>query len=209
MSALNKRDDYGWVAVTLHWLLFLLLVGLVASGKYSESLSVGSKNTALIDIHKQVGIAVFMLMMFRLLWRLINITPQAIATNILARLTAFLVHWILYIVVLAQALIGVLMTQLAGRNVVFLDTMKIPSMTKYAREFLEFMPENIVGDGSPARQMAELHHLGATAIISLVAVHAGIALAHHIFWGDDTLRRIFYGYVPAYAKKKISEFDRK
>lgn len=202
MAMFNKRDEFGWMAVALHWLLFLLILGLFVGGKYSDSLSSSAKNPLVIGIHKQLGLAVFILMVFRLLWRLINTTPQAINTNVILRLLAFLNHWLLYFAVLFQAFAGVAMTQMSGRVVELFGVFQLPSVAGAGRFIVENLETLLALEGSPARQMRGIHELGATVILVLLALHVLGALAHHTVFQDDTLRRMSFGYRPAYAKKR-------
>ncbi|MGI9337083.1 MAG: hypothetical protein ACR2P4_01050 [Gammaproteobacteria bacterium] len=64
MGAFNTKDKYGAATIVLHWLLFLLIAGLLAGGSYFASLPGKEKIPMLI------GVAVLMLMLFRLLWKL-------------------------------------------------------------------------------------------------------------------------------------------
>ena len=193
MGIMNKRDSYGWMAVLLHWLLFLLLVGLVASGKYSHSLSPQEKSSFLIGIHKQVGVAVFVLMAFRLLWKLINSSVQSLIESTFMSFLAGLVHWTMYAAVLGQATIGVAMSQAAGRKVIFFNTVEVPPVAEY----LTFLP-------SSAEVLREWHHHGATILIVLVAVHVLAAIIHR-FSHYDSLRRMWFGYTPPTAKELRQE----
>lgn len=200
----NKRDEYGWPALALHWLLFLILAGLLASGKYSDSLLSTDKIGILIDGHKQVGMAAFVLMAFRLLWRMINASVVASET-FLIRLFAFCTHWLLYLVVMAQAAIGATMSQLAGRDVHFFGVFKLPSFKQEAADFLEkiseLAPYFSESGVSAARQMRDLHSFVGDALIALIILHIAAALVHHFIFGDEVLRRIFFGYKPSYANK--------
>ena len=206
MGFFNSRDTFGGAAVALHWLLFLLLVGLVAGGKYSASLSPNDKDAMLIGIHKQIGMAVFALMAFRFLWRLINTTPQALSESFAVRSLALLVHWLLYLSVMFQAWVGVVMSQMFGRKASLFNVWEVPSMVDAGRRLLEAIPEwlgsILFQTAKQAQQMRELHDWGAWLIIALVGLHIAGALTHHIVMGDDTLRRMWFGYLPDYARKK-------
>lgn len=201
MSIFNKRDQYGFIALLLHWLLFLLIAGLMASGKYSDSLPRDEKIGYLIGVHKQVGVAVFCLMAFRLLWRLINTGVEALTESRLTRLLAFITHWLLYLVVLGQALSGVLMSQFSGRDVTFL-IWQVPALISKS-ELLNLLPF-LPAEASRAGFWRDMHGWGADIIIGLVALHVVGALFHHFIRREDTLRRMWFGYVPFYAKEMKS-----
>lgn len=202
MAMFNKTDEYGWMALSLHWLLFLLLAGLLISGKYSDSLSPLEKSDLIIGAHKQVGMAVFVLMAFRLLWRLINRTVRS-SESWIARFLSFFMHWLMYLTVLAQAAVGVAMAQLAGRDVLFFNLFKVPSLEGLGANFLAVLPDFIsLAGNSEAAHMRSVHELVGTFLIVLIVVHVAVALIHHFLMGDDVLRRMSFGYRPSYADKK-------
>ena len=75
----NTEDRFGAVAILLHWLMALLIIGLAALGLYMVTLpDVGfnTKKIILILYHKEVGLLVLVLLAARLAWRLTHILPQ-------------------------------------------------------------------------------------------------------------------------------------
>lgn len=189
MPLKNTPYQYGWLALTLHWLLFLLIAGLLASGNYSDSLPKEAKDPMLIGTHVQIGIAVFGLMLFRLSWRLINPAVRPVETSgALIRMAGWLNHWLLYATVLAQAAGGILMMQLSGREPHLLGFI-LPRFTDGAT-FL----------GMSAGDLRGYHDLGGKVLIALIVIHIAAALVHHFFWHDLTLRRIWFGYKTGLTK---------
>ena len=187
MPTLNTRDQYGWVSLLLHWLLFVLIVGLIASGKYSDSLS--SKDPQIIGIHTQVGIVVLLLMIFRLIWKIFNPGVDNISDLQSVRIIASCTHLLLYFAIMAQAVIGIAMVQAKGRAVEFLG-MKIITL---AGAF-GVLPQS--GD-----LLREWHEMGSYAILGLIGLHVAGVLFHHFYFQDDTLRRMSFGYSPAYREE--------
>ena len=198
-NAFNRRDGYGWMAVFLHWLLVLLIFGMIAGGKYSASLGPGEKISWLIGFHKQAGIAVFALMAFRLLWRLFNTSPAAPPDQSwTVTVSAFIVHWLLYILVLLQAATGVFMSHLSGRDVEFLGA-KLPSFEEQGGQLLDAIPavpalsSFLFGEAAEAgEKMRALHTVLGDAAIALIALHVLAALLGNFFFGRDTLRRMSF-----------------
>ena len=210
MSIFNKRDAYGAVAIILHWLLFLLIAGLVVSGKYSDSLPTNGKDFQIIGIHKQVGVAVFMLMVFRLLWRMINRAPDNLEGGFPAMIQ-FLVHWLLYLTVLGQALIGMSMSQLSGLKVSLLGWELPQIFDSPLPELLDpagILPWLSFFDDTPkatAFMLREWHEIGGWLIIGLVGFHFLGAMYHWILLKDDAIKRMWFGYVPGYARSKVAD----
>ncbi len=191
MGFFNKRHQFGWLTILLHWLLFLLIAGLFVSGKYSDSLPRGEKIPFIIDTHKQIGIAVLVLTMFRLLWRLINLQVQPLIDVFMMRMLSFWVHWLLYLTVVVQAFGGIIMQQMFDRSVYFFG-FRIPRLvdgSEYRGLFgaVPFLNENVT-------QLRQWHELGAHIILGLIAAHVLAALFHHFYLGNDTLRRMWFTY---------------
>lgn len=187
MSVMNTRNHFGWSVVLLHWLLFILIAGLVATGKYSGSLPRAEKIPFLIVNHKQIGVAVVVLMMFRLLWRLISTSVEPISESTLLRTAAYLNHMLLYLVVIAQGLVGIAMLQAAGSEVT-LYGLAVPIIAGEQGPFstIEFL--------SNPQLLRTWHYYGGNILFALVGLHFLAALAHHFYWSDDTLRRMWFGY---------------
>ncbi len=199
MGAFNTRDTYGWGTIVLHWLLFLLITGMLAGGIYSDSLPPGGKNTMLISIHKQMGVAVLALMLFRLIWRLINRGVESLVESFY-QFMAGVVALLMYLAVISQALIGIAMSQLSGRDVVFLG-LELPVIAG-AKGYVP-LPEFVIGEGAKnaAEILREWHWFCGYFIIGLIALHS-LAAIWHALEGTGLLRRMWFGYQPEYASKR-------
>ena len=61
---------YGSMAIALHWLMAIALVGMFAVGLYMTGLPFSMQRLKLYNWHKWAGVCVLALAMLRLLWRL-------------------------------------------------------------------------------------------------------------------------------------------
>ena len=77
--AVSQR--YSSVAITLHWLIALMLGGMIALGKNMHA-SDGRPVEWMFQLHKSVGITILVLMIARLIWRVMN-KPPALPDNCL------------------------------------------------------------------------------------------------------------------------------
>ena len=205
MGAFNSRDTYGWLTITLHWLAGLLIIGLLAGGLYSASLERGDKIPQLIGIHKQIGVAVLCLMFLRLVWRLINRSVESL-TDGFSTFLGGLAHWLMYLAVMAQALIGIMMTQLGGRPVAFLGA-KLPLIADVGSGKGMFtLPAHFTEEGArgAATMLREFHWIGGYVIVGLITLHILGAILHAL-QGTPLIRRMWFGYQPEYAAKRFSE----
>ena len=66
----STSQRYGDIAVIFHWVIALLIIGLLVIGKYMTSLEENDPvRFVLTQWHKSFGITVLILSVLRLLWR--------------------------------------------------------------------------------------------------------------------------------------------
>ena len=206
MGAFNSRDTYGWLTITLHWLAGLLIIGLLAGGLYSASLERGDKIPQLIGIHKQIGVAVLCLMFLRLVWRLVNRSIEPLTDGFTAFLGG-LVHWLMYLAVMSQALIGIMMSQLSSRRPLEFLGWELPMIADAGSGKGMFtLPAYFTEEGArgAATMLREFHWIGGYVIIGLITLHFLGAILHAL-QGTPLIRRMWFGYQPEYAAKRFSE----
>ena len=66
---------YSGVAILLHWLTALLLIGSFSAGLYMVDMKFSPQKLTLFSYHKWIGVSVFCLAMVRLLGRLDHRPP--------------------------------------------------------------------------------------------------------------------------------------
>ena len=67
MTATAQQQRYTAVAIALHWTIAVLIIGMLAFGFILDSMNYGpgSPKTALVQIHKSIGITILLLFMGR------------------------------------------------------------------------------------------------------------------------------------------------
>ena len=129
------------------------------------------------DIHKGVGILLFLVMLVRVGWRMLNITPDD-EPNIGAvqRRLAHSVHTLLYILLFAMMFSGYLISTADGKPIQVFDLFAVPAT-------ISGIPnqEDIAG---------KVHWYLALTLISLAGLHAAAALKHHFIDRDRTLKKM-------------------
>ena len=112
MPAQNTLQRYGSVARTLHWLTALLILtaiplGLVATDMPFDTGEALAAKANLFSIHKTVGVAAFFVALIRILWAFTQPRPVPLHPDRRAETwLADLVHWMLYVSMLAVPLSG-------------------------------------------------------------------------------------------------------
>ena len=98
----------------LHWLMAAAILSMLFIGVAMVS-TVSSLHSLLVSIHKPLGVMILLLVIVRLWVRFTTPTPSLPATiPAWQRGIAHLSHWVLYLMMLAQPLIGWAMLSAAG-----------------------------------------------------------------------------------------------
>lgn len=174
----NTTASYGWIAIVLHWLVAIAVIGLFALGLWMVELSYYDPwyRTA-PDIHKGIGILLFLVMLGRLLWRLINPRPlPEPGMRRVERILASAAHGALYLLIFAVMLAGYLISTADGRAIDVFGLFSVPATLRGIEN-----QEDIAG---------EVHLVLAITLISIAGLHALAALKHHFWNRDRTLRRM-------------------
>lgn len=178
MTWRNTHDGYGMVAIALHWVVALVVVGLFALGLWMVELTYYDPwYRRAPDIHKSIGVLLFATMLLRLAWRLTNPSP-APAPGVSERehRLARLAHGLLYALLFAIMLSGYLISTADGRPIEVFGWFSVPA-TLARRE-------------AQADIAGELHLILAVTAIVIAALHALAALKHHFIDRDRTLLRM-------------------
>lgn len=174
----DSNRSFGWVSITLHWVTALAVLGLVPLGLYMTTLSYYDPlYHRLPFIHRSIGVLVFIAVVARLLWRLANPQPQALATHAAweQRLAA-IAHAAMYVLLFAVTASGYLMSTADGHAVSVFGWFELPAT-------ITAIPgqEDVAGDA---------HFVLALVLVAVVALHVAGALKHHFVDRDATLRRM-------------------
>ena len=175
---------YTKTAKSLHWLMAILLFGMLALGFYMQDLPLSPEKLKLYSWHKWAGVTAFLLVLVRLGWRVTHIPPALPATMPkLMQLAAHAGHLALYGLMLAIPLSGWLMSSAKGFQTVWFGVLPIPDLLDKNKE---------VGD------LLQTVHMGLNLIfVATLVGHIGAALKHHFIDKDDILTRI----LPRHSKE--------
>ena len=171
---------YTSTAKALHWLMALMIGGLVGLGFYMADLPLSPQKIQLFSWHKWAGVTVFGLVWLRLVWRMVfhpPAYPQSMAA--VQQAVAHGGHFALYALMLAIPLSGWLMSSAKGVQTVWFGILPLPDL--------------LARDKALGHQLEELHSALAIGLIALVAVHIAAALYHYRVLKDDILQRMLPG----------------
>lgn len=175
----NTHDQYGLVSRGLHWLIFVVVMGMLMGGFGLRLLPEGGLKFAVMTVHKSSGILLLVLMVARLLWRITNPVPKALGENPFFNYCAHLLHIYLYVLLLLQPLAGILMSQAYGFPVSFFGLFSLPPLVWQSALLGNFF--------------RQVHGVIAILLLIFIGIHLAAALKHHFIDRDRTLLRMIQG----------------
>ena len=181
----NSETRYGAVAVTLHWLIALAIIGMLILGKYMADLPDSDPTRFdLIQLHKSIGITILGFSVLRLMWRLVNKVPPLPAhMPAWERFAAHTSHFLLYVLIIGIPLSGwaTVSASPLGIPTIWFGTVEIPHLPG-----LQGFADQHAAEGN----LRETHELLGDLMIALLVIHVAAALKHHLWDRDDVLVRM-------------------
>lgn len=166
-------ERYTLTARALHWLIALMLLGMLSLGFYMQGLPLSPQKLQIYSWHKWAGITVFMLALLRLAWRVAHRPPPLPAhMGKLFTALAHLGHGLLYALMLAIPISGWLMSSAMGFQTVWFGLVPLPDLLDRDREL--------------AKLLAKVHGWLNWTLIVMVTGHV-LAAVKHQFWDRDGL----------------------
>lgn len=167
---------YTTTAIWLHWLSALAIAALFALGWYMVSLPEGSKpRSAMITLHKSLGLTTFLVILLRLGWRLRHPRPVPAGAGSVESHLAAGVHRLLYVVMIGVPLAGYV-TSLFTRYATRVWGVPLP---KWGWE-----------DAALNSVFKEIHVGLGWMLLALTALHVAGALKHLLINRDDVVARM-------------------
>ena len=173
MQLTNTISEYGLVSKLFHWLTFVALLIQMPMGFYLVDLDYSDYRIFIEDIHVTLGLSIFYITLFRLLYKFINPTPvlqPAIfyGQNVIAKLN----HFALYVVLLLVTISGTLKKLFNGESINFIFKIKLKS------------------DFGKADFFYDVHIYSNYTLITLISLHILAVIIHKIFFKENILKRI-------------------
>jgi len=177
MALRNTQTHYGRLSIGLHWLMALLIIGMIVAGFSFDFMEDSDFKFQLMGLHKATGVLILALALFRWYWTLSSekVTPLASYSDMTRRL-AHGNKWLLMLLMLGMPISGLGMSICAARAVNVYGLFTIPALAEKNREWLGFFHE--------------AHEILGYSIAVLVGLHLLFAIKHHWFDKDETLLRM-------------------
>ena len=174
MSLRNTLTEYGTISKIFHWLSAAVLIIQIPLGFYLVDMDFSEKRLTVESLHVTLGISIFYLTLFRLIYKTINPTPSLQKSIFIGqKLIAKLNHYLLYISILTITISGALKKLYNGEELdIFFSKIEIKDNFELADIFYE------------------IHIIGNFTLIGLITLHITAVIIHKLFFKENLLKRI-------------------
>jgi len=168
---------YSKTAISLHWLMALLIFVAFPLGMYMHGLRLSPIKLQLYSYHKWLGVTVFAVAILRLAWRATH-TPPALPAELphWQKLASQATHHLLYVLIFAVPLSGWLMSSAKGFKTVWFGVLPLPDL--------------LAKNKALGHLLTTVHESLNYILLALVVMHVAAALKHHFIDKDDVLKRM-------------------
>ena len=175
MSIFNSQKEYGLLAKLFHWITFIVLIVQIPFGFYLVGLEFSDRRIDLENIHILIGITVFYITLFRLVWKFFNSSPAEGNSFFKGQIfIAKVNHFLLYLCIFTITISGVLKKLYMGERLNFL-------FFRYG-----FNQDNF----TLADTFYEVHIYANYLLVALVILHILAVIVHHVIFKDKILNKI-------------------
>ena len=174
MRLTNTLTEYGFISKIFHWLSAAVLIIQIPLGFFLVDMDFSEKRLTVESIHVTLGLSIFYLILFRLLYKTLNPTPRL--QNSLfpgQKIIAKLNHIFLYVSILVITISGALKKLFNGEMLdMFFFNIEIKDNFELAEIFYE------------------IHIIGNYTLIALISLHIFAVIIHKILFKENLLKRI-------------------
>ena len=174
MKLTNTLTEYGSISKIFHWLSAAVLVFQIPLGFYLVDMDFSEKRLTIESIHVILGLTIFYLTLFRLIYKAFNPTPS-LQNSIFPgqKIIAKINHIFLYISILTITISGALKKLYNGEELNML-----------------FFNLEIQDNFDLAEIFYEIHIFGNYTLIGLITLHIFAVIIHKILFKENLLKRI-------------------
>jgi cytochrome b561 len=177
-----RKSNYGTPAKVMHWLIVALLTVQYLIGWLMPDIHHGMRPGAPMNAHISFGITILAIIVFRLAWRISHPVAPESSLPAWQRLSSELVHWLLYVGVLATTLTGWAFASLRGWPLLFFNLVPLPHL--------------LTASEASLRKIDGWHQFAEWTLLALVAVHIAAAIAHIVIYRDHVMVRMLPLRIP-------------
>jgi cytochrome b561 len=170
----SERGTFDQTTRLMHWVTAGLMLCVFVLAFSIDLATSRATHTAFLQLHRSVGLTVWVMTLFRLAWRHVAKYPDWPSDmSQTMRVAAMASEYALYALLLAQPILGILQTNAHGDHVNLFFIGQLPALIEKNRPL--------------AQQLLKVHKALGFSLLGLIALHVSAALFHHFWRRDDTL----------------------
>ena len=121
MKLINTITEYGFISKVFHWLSAAVLVIQIPLGFYLVDMDFSERRLTIESIHVTLGLSIFYLTLFRLIWKFLNPSPKEWKSHFKGQaFVASANHFLLYLTIFTITLSGILKKLYMGETLNFI-----------------------------------------------------------------------------------------
>lgn len=172
-----KNGRYLPSVIVLHWLLAVLLVGMLALGWYMMSIEREPGADWYFDLHKSIGLIAAALILVRIVLRLRHRpAPLPNTTPAWQRLSSAATHWLLYLCMAILPVTGYIGASLGKKGISFFGS-RLPAWAAANHDIAEYF--------------FSIHSITVWILAVLISLHLLAGLKHLIIDRDGIFQRMW------------------
>jgi cytochrome b561 len=170
----SERGAFDQTTRLMHWLTAALMLSVFVLAFSIDLATSRATHTAFLQLHRSVGLTIWVVTLFRLAWRHFAKYPDWPSDMSRAmRVAATASEYALYALLLVQPILGILQTNAHGDHVNLFFIGQLPALIEKNRPL--------------AHELLSFHKALGFSLLGLIALHVSAALFHHFWRRDDTL----------------------
>ena len=179
LESIVTRPPFDRVTIVVHWTTVLLVLALFIVAFARSQAQDEASATALLTLHRSLGVTVWTLTALRLGWRLTGafLPPFPETMGAAQRLAARLSEYGLYSLLLVQPLTGAAQSLYRGKPFELFFVWQVPAL--------------VSRDKAMVHLFNSIHEWGAWAFAALIGLHAAAALFHRFVLRDGVFQSMW------------------
>lgn len=170
----SERGVFDQTTRVMHWVTAGLMLCVFVLAFSIDLATSRATHTAFLQLHRSVGLTVWIVTLFRLAWRHAAKYPDWPSDmSQTMRVAAVASEYALYALLLVQPILGILQTNAHGDHVDLFFIGQLPALIEKNRAL--------------AHELLSVHKALGFSLLGLIALHVSAALFHHFWRRDDTL----------------------
>ncbi len=170
---------YSRVAIALHWLVAVLVIGQIFFGWYLGDVPPGGSRGTLVNLHKSIGLTLWLLVWLRMGWRWTHPAPPLPASlPEWQRAAAAASHFALYACLFVLPLVGYLGSNFSKHGILLYGAVKLRPWGPDDKGLYDLF--------------RNMHTVVAWVLVTLVSVHIAAAI-YHAVRRDGVMGRVWPG----------------